>query len=69
VRKADEPRVAISPLLSVKEFSKLTSLPPSWIYDRVYQRNLPFDYVKIGKSIRIPSDSLREYLARQTVKN
>jgi excisionase family DNA binding protein len=68
VKKADT-TAGISAYVSVSTAANLLDLPTSWFYDRVYSRTMPFAFIRVGRQIRIPIDSLQEYLEAQRVES
>jgi excisionase family DNA binding protein len=54
-------------LLTVDELNAALKLPSkNWVYQRIHNGKLPFDYVKIGHYVRFPASSVRNYIKSQT---
>ena len=59
-------RKLLDPLLTVDEVAKRLRVRKNWIYSHIYDDTLPFDYVKVGRYVRIHESVLDAYLAAQT---
>jgi excisionase family DNA binding protein len=52
-------------LLTTAEVADLLKVPRSWIYQRVSNGDLPFNYCKVANFLRFRSEDIAEYIDAQ----
>jgi excisionase family DNA binding protein len=52
-------------LLTVEEAAQLTTMSPSWMRQRIFRKEI--SYLKIGRSVRIPTSSIEKLLSKSYV--
>jgi excisionase family DNA binding protein len=52
------------PLLTTKELTSILRVDRQWIYAQIHSGTLPFSYIKVGRLLRFPAESVETFLMK-----
>jgi len=59
---------SVGKLLTIQEAAERLRVRPSWFYQKIHGRSLPFLFLKVGMYVRIPEEELETYIQKQLQK-